>query len=301
MGKRRLWRRSCGGDGDAVVAAPAGGAVARLGAAHAADQAFEGEVAERVGFDEGADLLDRLLRRDELGAARGVDAVVAGPAGRRRGDAQVDLGGAGLAHHAHDLPRGRAAHDRVVDQHDPLAGDDRAHRVQLHLDAEVADRLLGLDERPADVVVARHAELERQARLAAVADRRVEAAVGHRHDDVGGGRRLARQLRAQTAPDLGHRVAEDHAVGAGEVDVLEEAARRLGLLRQPERLEPAAARRPRPRPARARAASSPPAGRRRTTPRRSSRSRSSSAIASGRKPCGSRAAIRQLSVTRSSE
>ncbi len=105
-----------------------------------------------------------------------------------------------------------------------------AHRVELHLDAEVADRLLGLDERPADVVVAGHPELERQARLAAVAERRVEAAVGHRHDDVGGGRRLARQLGAQPAANLRYRVAEDHAVGTSEVDVFEQAARRSDLL-----------------------------------------------------------------------
>ena len=178
-----------------------------------------------------------------------------------------------------------------------------AHRVELHLDAEVADRLLGLDERPADVVVARHAELERQPRLAAVAERGVEAAVGHRHHDVGGRRRLARQLGAQAAARprppsrrrprcrggrsrRARRAQRDgsRAAGARRNDSSSAVARHDDLAR----LELAQLLRA-------------PAGRRRTTPRRSSGSRSSSPIASGRKPCGSRAAIRQLSVIRRSE
>ena len=60
----------------------------------------------------------------------------------------------GLADHAHDLARGGAAHDRVVDQHDALALEHLAHRVELELDAEVPDRLLRLDEGAPDVVVA---------------------------------------------------------------------------------------------------------------------------------------------------
>ena len=47
-----------------------------------------------------------------------------------------------------------AAHDRVVDEHDALAFENAAHRVQLDAHAEVADRLLRLDEGAADVVVA---------------------------------------------------------------------------------------------------------------------------------------------------
>src|SRR5687768_13530897 len=37
------------------------------------------EIAERVGFDEGADLLEALRGADELRAFRRVDAVIAGP------------------------------------------------------------------------------------------------------------------------------------------------------------------------------------------------------------------------------
>ena len=70
-------------------------------------------------------------------------------------------------------------------QHDALAFEDAAHRVQLDPDAEVADRLLRLDERAADVVVADQAHLHRQPGLLGVADRRAHAGVGNRHDDVG--------------------------------------------------------------------------------------------------------------------
>ncbi len=103
---------------------------------------------------------------------RRVDAVVAAVHRRRRGDPDVDLLRAGLAQHAHDLARRRAADDRVVDEHDALALHDLAHGVELDLDAEVADRLLRLDERPADVVIADEAEGEGDARLLGVTESR---------------------------------------------------------------------------------------------------------------------------------
>jgi len=60
----------------------------------------------------------------------------------------------GGAQHLDDLAARGAAHDRVVDDDHPLALDHRAHRVELELDAEVADRLARLDEGAPDVVVA---------------------------------------------------------------------------------------------------------------------------------------------------
>ena len=53
----------------------------------------------------------------------------------------MDLGGAGLAQHPDERPLGVAAHDRVVDDDQALAGDDLAQRVELEPDAELADRL----------------------------------------------------------------------------------------------------------------------------------------------------------------
>ena len=102
--------------------------------------------------------------------------------------------GAGVAHHLHDLERGGAAHDRVVDQHDALAVDHGAVGRVLEAHAQVADRLRRLDEGAADIVVADDAELVGDARVLREADRRRHAGIRHRHDDVGLGRRFAREL-----------------------------------------------------------------------------------------------------------
>ena len=53
----------------------------------------------------------------------------------------MHLGGAGLAEHADQRALGVAAHDRVVDDHQPLAADDVLERVELEPDAELADGL----------------------------------------------------------------------------------------------------------------------------------------------------------------
>ena len=161
------------------------------------------------------------------GAGRRVDAVVAGVHRRRRRDAHVHLARAGLPDHLHDLARRRPAHDRVVDEDDALALDDFAHRVQLHLDAEVPDRLLGLDERAADVVVAHEA----RARTGCPTPRRSRAPRTCRSPAPA---RRRRPRPGAPAPGggrspgarSGHAAAEDHRVRPREVDVLEDAGRR---------------------------------------------------------------------------
>ena len=70
-----------------------------------------------------------------------------------------------LAHHLDDLGRGRAAHDRIVDQDDPLALEVGAVGVVLEPHAEMADLVGRLDEGAADIMVADDAELERQPRF----------------------------------------------------------------------------------------------------------------------------------------
>ena len=183
----------------------------------------------------------RVRRRDELRTARRIDTVEAGRHRRRTTDAQVHLARAGCLHHLDDLAARRSADDRVVEQDDALAFEDAAHRVELDPDAEVADRLLRLDERPADVVVADQPHLHRQARLLREADRRADARVGDGHDDIGGDRRLARQDAAEIGADLVHAAAEDIAVGPGEVHVLEDAVRERLRRERLDRPEPAVA------------------------------------------------------------
>ena len=125
-------------------------------------------------------------------ALRGeVDAVEARPLHRRRGDAHVHLERAGLAQHPHQRALGVAAHDRVVDDDQPLAADDVAQRVELEPDAELADRLRRLDERASDVGVLDQPEAVRDAGRLGVADRGRRAGLGHRDDQVGLDRMLA--------------------------------------------------------------------------------------------------------------
>ena len=116
----------------------------------------------------------------------------------------MHLGGAGVEQHLHDLPRRRAAHDRVVDDDEALAGD-LGERVELHPDPLLAHALLGLDERAADVAVLDQPLAERDPGRAREADRRGRARVGDRQDEVGLDRRLVRRAarpsaRARRAP-----------------------------------------------------------------------------------------------------
>ena len=87
--------------------------------------------AERVGADHLADLVGRVRRGDQLAAPAGVDAHVARVPHLRGVDANVDLGGARAAQHRHDRPGRRAAHDRVVDDHDALPAQQLGERIEL--------------------------------------------------------------------------------------------------------------------------------------------------------------------------
>src|SRR5262249_33864924 len=96
-------RRRIGLDADLVGAGEAGVTEARGIAAGRLQHAVERQIAERVGTEIAADLVDLVARGDELLARGRVDAVVARPLDRRRRDPHVDLAGPPAAEHAHDL------------------------------------------------------------------------------------------------------------------------------------------------------------------------------------------------------
>src|SRR4029077_17834090 len=96
---------------------------------------------------------------EQLVALGRIDAVVVRMCNRWGSDAEVYFLGTGIAHHLHNLPRGRPAHDRVVYEHDPFAFDDRAIGGMFQANPLIADRLRWLNEGPANVVVADNAEL----------------------------------------------------------------------------------------------------------------------------------------------
>src|SRR2546426_9092875 len=187
------------GERDGVLVGVAGG-TERSALTDRAVHPFERQIAERVGADVAADLVDTVRRGDELRAARRIDAVVAGADGRRTGDAHVHLARPGRTDHRDDLPAGGAPHDRVVDQHHSLVLQERAHRVQLQLHAEMADGLARLDEGAPDVVVSHQTELQRDLRLLREPERRVDARVGDRHHHVGVHRLLAGEHPSKPLP-----------------------------------------------------------------------------------------------------
>ena len=228
--------------------------------------------------------------RDELLAARRVDPVVAGVRRRGRRDPHVDLGRPGRLQEPHELLRRRPADDGVVDEDDPLAADDGPDGVQLHLDAEVPDRLLRLDEGPPDVVVPHEPHAVRDAALLGVAERREDPRVGDGDDDV----RRDRRARARAAA---------RRRGATRRPTCGRRSSRGGRSRRARRR-----RRPSAAPSRSDDEATPPASRMTISPGSTSRSGSASMrskahvseatsqasprrpIVSGRKPCGSRAA-----------
>ncbi len=74
--------------------------------------------------------------------------------------------------------------------------------------------------------------------LCAKPERRRHAGIRHRHDDVGGGGRLAGELAAHGLAHVVDRAAVHDRIGPREVDVLEDARPGRLLRREAERLEP---------------------------------------------------------------
>ena len=92
-----------------------------------------------------------------------------------------------LEEHRDDLPGGRAADDGVVDDDHSLAGHLR-QRIELRLDAVLAQRLIGLDERAPDIAVLDQPFCEGDPARAREADRGRGAGIRDRHHEVGLGR-----------------------------------------------------------------------------------------------------------------
>ena len=204
------------------------------GFAHGAVQAVDRQEGQAVHLDVIAHALHIHLRRQQLGTFRRVDAIEAAVPGRRAGDAHVHLLRAGLAQHLHDLHRCGAAHDRIIDQHDALARDQRAVGIVLQLHAQVADLVTGLDEGAADIMAADDAQFKGNAALLGIADGAGHPAVGHRHHHVGHHRIFARQLGADALAHFIDAAAVHHRIGAAEIDMFKDARPRPHRCERPD-------------------------------------------------------------------
>ena len=143
----------------------------------------------------------------------------------------MHFGRARVADHANDLAAGGAAHDRIVDQNHALAFKQAVNGIELQLHAEVAHRLLRLDERPSNVVVANQSKTKRNATFGRVADGGRVPGIGHGNHDIRVDRSLTGKLAAHVVAALIHGAAEDHAVRTRKINVLEDAARKRGRRR----------------------------------------------------------------------
>src|SRR5438309_2708259 len=240
-----------------VDAGVAGSTEAASGIADGAAQAFEREIADRIGVEEKANLFERASGACEIGAAAfgqawadagsvrgkqflargGIHAVIAGRNRRRTTDAHMHLRGTRFAHHAHDLAAGGATNDGIVDQHDALAFEQGAHGIKLQPDAEIADGLLGLDKCAAHIVAANQAHAKGQSGFERVADGRGHAGIRHGHDEIGVGGLFASQQAAEHLPAAIDRPAEDQAIGTREIDVFENAKLMLLLRSESQRFD----------------------------------------------------------------
>src|SRR5262249_44398953 len=146
-------------DRDGIPAAEARVAIART-VAFAGEQSLERQIAQRVDAEVIADLLDRFEAADQLATARRVDAVEAPMRHRRPAHPEVPSPGAGATNRAPQLAARRAAHDRIVDPHDPPPLEPLAHGIEFDAHARIALGLLRLDEGTPDVMVADQPQFE---------------------------------------------------------------------------------------------------------------------------------------------
>ena len=121
-------------------------------------QAREAQISDGIGFDILADLFDCVTGGNEFFLCRRVDPVEAGRHRWRATDSHVDFFGARGTNHFHNLAAGCSAHDGVIDENDPLSGEEFPDRIQLHLHTEIADLCLRLDKGSPDIVITNQAE-----------------------------------------------------------------------------------------------------------------------------------------------
>ena len=135
----------------------------------------------------------------------------------------MNFASAGRADHSNDLAAGRPAHDGIIHENHPVSVDDAANRVELHLDAEMPNRLLRLNEGSPYVVIPDESHSHGNSGCIGKPHCGAHAGVGNRDDNVCLGGAFVRQTATQLCPYLVYALAEDIAVRAREIHVLEDA------------------------------------------------------------------------------
>ena len=135
----------------------------------------------------------------------------------------MDFRGARLAQKLYDSGACRAAHNRIVDHDDALAAHGIRNRIELDAHLILTALLTGRDKGAADIFVLDKADSIRNAGRSRIAERRVQAGIGHADDDIRIHRMLCRQKLAGAHARRMDRVAVDHGIGTGKIDVFKNA------------------------------------------------------------------------------
>ena len=142
----------------------------------------------------------------------------------------MNLAGPGAAEQLHDLPGGRSAHDRVVDDDHAFAFHDALHRRQFHPYAQVPQVLGGLDERSRDIHVLQQAHLQGNVAGLGIADGGAHPGFRNAHHQVRLRRVLSPEQGAGPLAESMHAASFDIAVRTGEIDVFHRTHPVLGPL-----------------------------------------------------------------------
>ena len=167
---------------------------------------------------------------DEIILTVDIGSIVAWVQEWRCGYAHVDFLRAGLPHELDETCAGGSTYDGVIDQDDTLALDFGADRVQLDLDEVLTLGLSRCDEGSSDVLVLDEADTIRDTGLPAVADRCIETGVRNADDDVCIDRMLLCEELTGTHSGIVYRSTIDDGIRTCEIDILENAGRRLHCL-----------------------------------------------------------------------
>ncbi len=197
---------------------------------------------EAIRTDQLRDFFFRAAGGDELGRGRHVDAVDIRIPHRRRRRSEVHAPGTGFSRQIDDLRRGRAAHDRIVDQEHVLAAELEIDDIELRTHGLRALLLAGHDERTADVAILDEA-------FAVLAPEKLRDLHGSRAARIRNGdhdidvvirpdaANLFGEQIAHAQARLVHRDVVDDRIGTREVDIFENAWRVLRHRRALMRIE----------------------------------------------------------------
>ena len=188
---------------------------------------LEAQIPHGIGADDGSDLLRRVMAGDEVIARGDVRAVVAGVEELGRRGEEMHFRRARVAKLLDDGDGGRTADDAVVHEDDALALHFGSDDVELDAHPVFPHLLIGGDERPADVLVLQKADAVRDARSLRIAHGGVETGIGHADNDVRLDGIFLREEPARLQTCVVHIAAVDLRIGAGGVEVLEDAERLL--------------------------------------------------------------------------